>query len=205
MGESPVGENPFQRLFEEAGALLHGHFLLSSGLHSDTFLQAARVLQNPKAAEQLCRALADLWRDRAPQVVIGPATGGIILAYEVGRQLGARALYAERRDGRMALGRGFYLATAERVLVVDDVITTGASVVATCELVEELGGKVVGVGCLADRGGGSSLGWPCRSLLLINPEEHRPQECPQCEAGVPLQEPDHLLAQAPSRKPGEAP
>jgi len=192
-----ISEAEVRKAFEEAGALLRGHFLLSSGLHSDTFLQAARVLQEPPRAERLCAALAGLWREAEPEVVVGPATGGIILAYEVARQLHARALFSERRDGRMALGRGFYLRPGERVLVVDDVITTGASVRETAELVEALGARVVGVGCLADRGGGGALGWPCRGLLRLDPKEYRPEDCPQCRAGVPLVEPDTLAGGAP--------
>jgi len=185
-------EPEVQRLFEEAGGLLHGHFLLSSGLHSDTFLQAARLLQDPVVAERLCAALADLWRPKKPSVVIGPATGGIILAYETARQLSARALFSEQRDGRMTLGRGFHLRPGERVLVVDDVITTGASVRATGDMVAAMGGEVVGVGCLADRGGGVGLPWPCRGLLRVDPQEYRPEQCPQCSQGVALVEPDHL-------------
>ncbi len=200
-----VSEAEVQRLFEQAGALLHGHFLLSSGLHSDTFLQAARVLQEPRVAEQLCAALADHWRSAEPGVVIGPATGGIILAYEMARQFTARALFAEQRDGRMTLGRGFYLSPRERVLVVDDVITTGASVRATGDLVEGHGAEVVGVGCLADRGGGVGLRWPCRGLLRLDPREYDPDECPQCRRGVPLVEPDHLQAQGPGGRSGASP
>ena len=197
-------EHEVRRLFEEAGALLHGHFLLSSGLHSDTFLQASRALQEPAASERLSRALAELWRPDAPAVVIGPAVGGIILAYEVARQLGARALYAEKHDGRMVLGRGFNLTPGERVLVVDDVITTGASVRATGELAEGMGAEVLGVGCLADRGGGQALPWPCRGLLQVNPVEYRPEDCPQCRDGVPLVEPDLLSGAGPGQQRGEA-
>jgi len=197
-----VGEAEARRLFEEAGALLHGHFLLSSGLHSDTFLQAARVLQDPRVAERLCSALADLWRSERPAVVIGPATGGIILAYEVARQLSVRALFAERRNGPMSLGRGFWLAPQERVLVVDDVITTGASVRETGDLVQALGAEVIGVGCLADRGGGSGLRWPCQGLLRVDPKEYRPEECPQCRRGVSLVEPDELQGQGPKSGSG---
>lgn len=197
-----LSEQEVARLFQEAGGLLRGHFLLSSGLHSDTFLQAARLLQDPRVGEGLCAALADLWRDASPEVVIGPATGGIILAYEVARQLHARALFAERRNDGMALGRGFYVAPEERVLVVDDVITTGASLRATGNLAEAMGARVVGVGCLADRGGGGKLPWPTRGLLRVNPKEYRAEECPQCRQGTPLVEPDQLGAQAPKRGRG---
>jgi len=191
-------ESEVRSLFEEARGLLRGHFLLSSGLHSDTFLQAARVLQNPSAAERLCSALANLWRAEEPSVVMGPATGGIIVAYETARQLGARALFSEQREGRMTLGRGFYLNPKERVLVVDDVITTGASVRATGAMAAAMSAEVVGVGCLADRGGGSDLPWPCRALLSVHPTECRPEECPQCGRGIPLVEPDHLLGRGPA-------
>ena len=194
-----LSEQEVTRLFQEAGGLLSGHFLLSSGLHSDTFLQAARLLQDPWVGERLCAALGDLWRGALPEVVVGPATGGIILAYEVARQLHVRALYSERHNDKMALGRGFYLAPEERVLVVDDVITTGASVRATGLLVQAMGARVVGVGCLADRGGGAGLPWLTRGLLRVSPKEYRSEECPQCRQGTPLVEPDQLLAQAPKR------
>jgi orotate phosphoribosyltransferase len=197
-----LSEQEVTQLFQEAGGLLRGHFRLSSGLHSDTFLQAARLLQDPRVAHGLCAALADLWRDASPEVVIGPATGGIILAYEVARQLGVRALFSERRNDRMALGRGFFLTPRERVLVVDDVITTGASVRATGLLAEAMGATVVGVGCLADRGGGGSLPWSTRGLLRVSPKEYRSEECPQCRQGTPLVEPDQLSAQAPKRSHG---
>jgi orotate phosphoribosyltransferase len=197
-----LSEQEVTRLFREAGGLLHGHFRLSSGLHSDTFLQAARLLQDPRVAERLCGALADLWRDASPQVIIGPATGGIILAYEVARQFHVRALYSERHNDKMALGRGFHLAPEERVLVVDDVITTGASVRGTGVLVQALGAQVVGVGCLADRGGGRTLPWPTRGLLRVDPKEYRAEDCPQCRRGAELVEPDQLSAQAPKRSHG---
>jgi len=197
-----LSEQEVTRLFQEAGGLLHGHFRLSSGLHSDTFLQATRLLQDPRIAEELCAELADLWRDASPEVVIGPAIGGIILAYELARQFHARALFSERRNDETALGRGFYLAREEQVLVVDDVITTGASVRATGNLVQAMGAQVVGVGCLADRGGGEKLPWPTRGLLRVNPKEYRAEECPQCRRATPLVEPDELRAQAPKRSQG---
>jgi len=178
------------RLFRRCGGLLEGHFGLASGLHSDTYLQCARVLQYPETAARLCRALAGPWRDEAVDVVIGPATGGIILAYELARQLGARALFMERVEGRMTLRRSFTIAPGERVLAAEDVMTTGGSVAEMVEGIEAAGGRLVGVACLVDRGGlGRFDGCRTASLLSLQLPTYRPEDCPLCRSGRPLTKP----------------
>src|SRR5262249_51819705 len=143
-------------LYEKTGALLRGHFRLTSGLHSDVYLQSALVLQHPDHAETLGRALAEPFRSTGARTVLAPAIGGIIVAHEGARALGARALFTEREGGVMTLRRGFTIADGERCLVVEDVITTGGSTREVVECVERLGGHVVSVGSLVDRSGGSA-------------------------------------------------
>ena len=177
-------------IFRRHDALLEGHFGLASGLHSPKYLQCALVLQHPRVAEELCAALAAPWRDEAPDAVIGPATGGIIPAYEIARHLGARALFTERVEGRMALRRCFGVAPGERLLVVEDVMTTGGSAAEVVEMVEALGAAVIGVACLVDRGGlGRFSAYRTASLLSFDLPVWPPEQCPLCRQGLPLTKP----------------
>ncbi len=178
-----------ERIFARSDAILRGHFRLSSGLHSDTYLQCARVLQKPRQAARLCRQLVRAWKRRRIDVVVGPAFGGIILAYELARSLSARALFTERVDGKMLLRRGFEIQVGEKVLVAEDVITTGASVKEVIEVVRGSGGKVVGVASLVERGGGSKLPVPFMTLLKVSLNQYEPEECPLCQNGIPLTTP----------------
>ncbi|MBZ5564746.1 MAG: orotate phosphoribosyltransferase [Acidobacteriia bacterium] len=178
------------RVFREHSALLEGHFVLSSGLHSDRYIQCALVLQHPRVAEQLCSELAAKLRHVGAQVVAAPALGGILVAHEVGRALGIRALFTERQDGTMTLRRGFTLSPGEPVLVVEDVMTTGLSTRETMRCVEEAGGKVVGVGALIDRSGGAvDLGMPKAALLTLAIQNYNPADCPLCRSGIPAVKP----------------
>jgi len=157
------------KMFEETGAILSGHFLLTSGRHSDRYIQCALVLQYPSYTENLCRELAARYRGEKVSAVIGPATGGIIVAYEVARALGVRALFAEREGGRMALRRGFTVSAGEKVLVVEDVVTTGGSILEVIDLVKGRGGTVIGAGLLVDRSGGKvNLGVRKEALLTLD-------------------------------------
>ncbi|MCD6521886.1 orotate phosphoribosyltransferase [Candidatus Calescamantes bacterium] len=175
------------KIFEEKGALLKGHFLLSSGLHSDTYLQCALVLQYPDLASFLTEELTKNLGIEKVDVVIGPALGGIILAYEVARKIGARAIFAERVEGRMQLRRGFAVHKGERVLLVEDVITTGASLKEVEDLVKEKGGIIVGIGTIVDRSGGNSLfGSKVKALLTLKIQNYLPEKCPLCRKGIPL-------------------
>jgi orotate phosphoribosyltransferase len=183
-------ENEILNIFRERSALLEGHFILSSGLHSDRYVQCALVLQHPRLAEQLCTELAGkLWHLGA-SVVAAPALGGIIVAHEVARALSLRALFTERQEGVMTLRRGFSLAPDEPALVVEDVMTTGLSTRETMTCVEQAGGKVVGVGALIDRSGSAvDLGVPKAALLTLAIQNYNPADCPLCKSGIPTTKP----------------
>jgi orotate phosphoribosyltransferase len=173
------------RTLEDVGAIRKGHFELSSGRHSDTYIQCALVLQFPKHAEELGRALAAEFHDLRVDCVASPALGGVVLGHEVARALGVRAIFVERdATGRMTLRRGFELGLGERVLVVEDVWTTGGSTRETIGVIEEEGGDVVAVGALINRSGGP-LDLPVRAeaLLEISVQSYEPEECPLCRAG----------------------
>ena len=180
-------------LLTEAGALLDGHFRLSSGLHSAQYLQCAVALQHPTLAEKLGRALAERWRQQARgsiSAVVSPALGGVIIAHELGRALGTRACFTERVDGTMTLRRGFALGPGLRVLVVEDVVTTGKSTLETVDVIRFHDGDPVGVACIANRSGADTVGdLPLVSLVTLDIATHDPGECPQCAAGEPIQKP----------------
>jgi orotate phosphoribosyltransferase len=183
-------EDQILQTFSEHGALLEGHFILSSGLHSDRYIQCALVLQHPRIAEQLCSELAAKLRHLGATAVAAPALGGVIVSHEVGRALGLRALFTERQEGAMTLRRGFSLAPGEPTLVVEDVITTGGSTRETMAVVEEAGGKVVGVGALIDRSGGKAdLGVPKAALVTLSVQNYDPANCPLCKSGLPAVKP----------------
>ena len=171
-------------IYKKTGALLTGHFLLSSGLHSEQYLQSALVLQQPDIAGRLCAALAEHFRDSSIEVVIAPALGGVFVSYETARALKVRSLFAERVKGELMLRRGFTIKPGERVLVVEDVITTGKSTRETIEVVKKSGGTVVAAGSLVDRSGGKAdLGVPYQSLVTLNVPAYAPEACPLCKAG----------------------
>ena len=177
-------------LFRQSGALLEGHFKLSSGLHSDRYLQSALVLQHPDFAEQLGRALAARTEHLQPTAVLSPALGGIVIGQEVGRALQVRALFAERQDGRLSLRRGFSLSPADRVLIVEDVITTGGSTRETIEVAEAAGAQVIGAASIVDRGSDASrLDVPLQSLVKMKVAAHDPSNCPLCAQGLPVVKP----------------
>jgi orotate phosphoribosyltransferase len=177
-------------LFDKTGALLDGHFELTSGLHSPKYLQCALILQFPDYGAILGKELSERFRREGVDVVIGPALGGIIIAYEVAKNLKARAIFAEREEGKMTLRRGFKIRKGERVLVIEDVITTGGSVLEVINLAREAGGEVVGVGAVVDRSGGRiKLGVRLESLIGLEIATYHPGECPMCREGVPLVKP----------------
>jgi len=177
-------------IFRKHSALLEGHFILSSGLHSDRYVQCALVLQDPRVAAQLCSQLAERLSYLKPAVVAAPALGGVLVAHEVARALGVRALFTERQDGAMTLRRGFTLEPGTPTLVVEDVITTGLSTRETIECIDEAGGKVVGAGSLIDRSGGTAdLGLPKASLITLKIQNYNPADCPLCKEGFPVVKP----------------
>ena len=179
-----TAEEPFEDLLRRTEALLEGHFVLTSGLHSSHYIQCARTLQHPKHAEALGGCLADRFQDYAVDAVVSPAMGGLIIGHETARALGGRALFGERDNGAMTLRRGFDLQPAERVVIVEDVITTGGSVRELIRLVQDLEGTVVGVGAILDRSGGQvDLGVPLNALLTMQVPTYQPEACPLCQQG----------------------
>lgn len=182
-------------MFRQTKALVEGHFLLTSGRHSAQYMQCAQVLQHPDLAARLGSALAEKWQGQGVETVIGPAMGGIIVAHEAGKALGTRALFTERENGSMRLRRGFVLNPGEKVLVVEDVVTTGGSVREVIEVVREAGAIPVGVGVLVDRSGGTAdFGVPLESLLQLNIETFEADSCPLCAQGIPCIKPGSRAA-----------
>ena len=183
-------EEPFEDLLRRTGALLEGHFVLTSGLHSSHYIQCARTLQHPKHAEALGGCLADRFQDYEVDAVISPAVGGLIIGHETARALGVRrtfdlpALFGERENGVMTLRRGFDLQPGERVVIVEDVITTGGSVRELIRLVQESEATVLGVGAILDRSDGQvDLGVPLHALLTMQVPTYQPEACPLCQQG----------------------
>ncbi|MCO5385517.1 orotate phosphoribosyltransferase [Desulfosporosinus sp.] len=186
----PLTPDEYLDIFRKSEALLDGHFLLTSGKHSAQYMQCAQVLQYPDRAAILAEGLASQFRDMGVQTVIGPATGGILVAHEVAKALGVRSLFTERENGIMRLRRGFTISPGERVLVVEDVITTGGSVREVLTVVQEFGATAVGVGVLVDRTGGQvDFGLPQCSIIQLNIQAFEAQECPLCAKGTPAVKP----------------
>ena len=177
-------------LFRQSGALLEGHFRLSSGLHSERYLQSALVLQYPEFANALGAALAERTRHMQPTVVLSPALGGVVIGQEVGRALGIRSIFVERQDGKLVLRRGFTLDADDRVLVVEDVITTGLSTRETIAVAEAAGALVTGAAAIVDRGSDPArLNLPMQTLLHLDVPTFQPEACPLCAKGVPVVKP----------------
>ncbi len=178
------------QIFRQKGALLEGHFLLSSGMHSPMYLQCALVLQYPDIATELCFKLGSNFRSEKIDFVIAPALGGIIVAQEVAKSLGVRAIFAERVEGKLTLRRGFTIAEGERALVVEDVITTGGSTRETMRVVREAGGIVAAAGAIVDRSGGTAeLDVAYKALVTLAIDIYQPNDCPLCAQGLPFVKP----------------
>ncbi|SDB97153.1 orotate phosphoribosyltransferase [Melghirimyces thermohalophilus] len=179
-----------EEAMERTGVVKEGHFILSSGRHSRRYMQCAQLLQHPGEAEGAGTAIADQFRGERVNAVIGPALGGVIIAHETARALGVRCLFAERKEGEMRLRRGFTIQPGEPVLLVEDVVTTGGSVGEVADLVENLGGRVVGIGAIVDRSGGEAdFSVPFRSLIEQTIDSYDPADCPLCAQGVPVEKP----------------
>ena len=179
------------QMFKDAGALLEGHFLLASGFHSAQYLEKFQVLQFPPYVEALCGEIAERFAGDGVDVVVGPTTGGVLLAYETAKHLGTRGIFAERGEGGQGrvLRRGFEIKEGERVLLVDDILTTGGSVRDTMQVIEGALGTLVGIGVLADRSGGTvDFGVPLEALLTLNVEKYAPDAVPDWLAAIPLTE-----------------
>ena len=176
-----------REILEGSNALLQGHFLLTSGLHSPNYLEKFRLLQDPSHTEYFCTKIADRFRDEGVETVAGPALGGIILAYEVARQLGVNGVYAEREGEERVFRRGQSISPGERVLIVDDILTTGGSVREMVEAVAKARGEIVGIGLLIDRSSDvPEFNVPLYTCHRLDIPTYPPEECPQCKAGQPL-------------------
>ena len=201
-----IAASEVEQLFRDSGALLDGHFVLSSGRHSPGYLEKFQVLQWPKRTERLCAGIVERVRPMRVETVAGPTTGGIILAHEVGRQLGVRAIYAERDEaaGSRVFRRGFHLSRDERVLVVDDIMSTGGSVEETIAAVRAAGAMAVGAAVFVDRSGGEAArrlgGVPIVALWETTLATYDPRSCPQCAAGEPIVKPGTTPAMAAAGK-----
>lgn len=185
--------------FTQLGALLEGHFRLSSGLHSPSYLQCALVLQHPAEAEALGRALAEALAARLggvrPTAVLSPALGGLIIGHEVARALGVRAIFAERAEGVLTLRRGFDLGPADRVVIIEDVLTTGGSTRETMEVAKQRGAEVVAAGAVINRSGSASpVDVAFAALAALTPPTYKPDACPLCEKGMPVTKPGSRTA-----------
>ena len=177
-------------LMEELGALHRGHFLLSSGRHSDTYFQCARLLQFPELARELGAALAAFFADEACDVVVSPALGGILIGHEVARALGRRFVFTERQGGEMTVRRGFALEKGEKVVIAEDVVTRGTSLLEVARVVEAAGAEVVGLTSIVDRTGGEvELPLPLKALARVTVETWEPDACPLCAEGVGVVKP----------------
>ena len=180
------------QIFKDTGALLDGHFQLTSGLHSSQYFQCAKVLQYPQHTELLCGEIAARFRNSKVDLVIAPALGGIVVGQEVGRQLGVRTMFTERKDGTMQLRRGFEIRAGEQVLVCEDVVTTGGSVFEVINIVNEQGGVVAGVGYIVDRSGGNVKfddGDSQFATLQMDVVTYQPTACPLCKQNIPITKP----------------
>ncbi|EKE03154.1 MAG: hypothetical protein ACD_20C00240G0001 [uncultured bacterium] len=175
-------------LLIKTDAIRKGHFELSSGLHSSQYFQCAKLLQYPDIAGGVGSRLAQLFDSSKIDLVVGPALGGIIIAHEVGRALNKRTVFAERKDGILCLRRGFEITKGERVIILEDVITTAKSALEAAEVVNELGGEVIGYGCIVDRSEGKT-GLNIESLLQMTPEVYDPASCPLCKQGDNAEKP----------------
>ena len=181
-------EEQIKDIFVKTNAVMEGHFLLTSGLHSPMYVEKFNVLQHPEYTEILCKELAERFKDEKIDTVVGPMTGGILLAHETGKALGTRAIFTERENGHMTFRRGFHLEKGERVLIVEDIVTTGGSVKEVIDVVKAEGGIPVAVGMLVNRSGGKvSFGdVPHKALLNLTVETYQPDHCPLCEKDVPM-------------------
>lgn len=185
-----IGEKEILEIFEKANAFLKGHFRLSSGLHSEGYLQCALVLQYPEHAEKICRGLANLFKGKRPTVVIGPAIGGILVSYETARIIGCRSIFTERENGIMTLRRGFSISKSDTVLIVEDVVTTGGSTKEVIDVVKQRGAGITGVGAIIDRSCEDvDFGVEFKSLAKLEIKIFEQEACPLCKNGIPVIKP----------------
>ncbi len=183
-----MSESEIKDIFIKTGAILHGHFLLTSGLHSDTYIEKFSVLKHPKFTEILCKEMAKRYINDNVELVIGPMTGGILLAHEVGKALNTEAIFCERENGKMTLKRGFEIQKNQRVLIVEDIVTTGGSIKEVVEVVKSFGGNIIGIVMLVNRSGKELIfdGVKSKALLNLNVSTYKADECELCKKNTPL-------------------
>ena len=185
-----LSESEILEIFKKTGAMLEGHFLLTSGRHSNIYFQCAKVLQYPEFTEKVCSIIAGHFKSYEIDTVIAPAIGGIVVGQEVARQLNKRSIFAEREEKNLTLRRGFSLKPGEKVLVCEDVVTTGGSVFEVIDIVKNQGAEVVGVGFIVDRSNGEiNFGFPQISAIKMNVVSYTPEECSLCKQGIPAVKP----------------
>lgn len=185
-----LSREEIKKIFIDSGALLEGHFRLTSGRHSDRYIQCARVLMDPKYTEALCFHLTEAFKEQNIDIVVGPAIGGIVISYEIARQLGVPSLFTERVEGKMVLRRNFNIEKGQKVLVVEDVVTTGGSIQEVVDIVKEKGGEVVGIALLVDRTNGKiDFGVKIEACLSMDVVSYKEKDCPLCEEGKPIIKP----------------
>ncbi len=185
-----LSEKEILGIFKKTGALLEGHFLLTSGRHSNVYFQCAKILQYPEYMEEICANVAEYFKNYKIDTVISPAIGGIIVGQEVARQLGKRSIFAEREDKILSLRRGFSLEAGEKVLVCEDVVTTGGSVFEVIDIVKNSGAEIVGVGCIVDRSNGKvNFGYPQFSTVKMDVISFAADDCQLCKKGIPVIKP----------------
>ena len=173
---------------KQSEALLEGHFLLSSGRHSDHYCQCAKLLQYPDRAERVIAVITEQVKNLHIDMVVGPAMGGIIVAYELGRQLGVPAIFTERVDNKMALRRGFEVKPGQKLLITEDVVTTGKSSLETIEVLKSFGAEVLGIACIVDRSN-STNSYPIYSATKLDIQSWEVEDCPLCKKGLPFVKP----------------
>lgn len=185
-----LSSNDIMQIFQDTGALMNGHFNLTSGLHSDTYFQCARVLQYPWEAEKICTLIAAHFKNQKIDLVASPAIGGIVIGYEVARLLQVRSIFTERKDGEMTLRRGFQIKKGEKILIVEDVTTTGGSVKEVMGVTKQHQADIVGVASMVDRSGGKAeFSVPFYSTFQMKVTNYSPDDCPLCKKGIPITKP----------------
>ncbi|MDP3058868.1 MAG: orotate phosphoribosyltransferase [bacterium] len=190
-----VTKEEILEILKSSGTFLEGHFRLTSGLHSALYVEKFRVLEHPKYTDLLCGEIARRFENENITVVIGPAIGGVIIAYAVARALDVRSIFCEREEGKLTLRRGFVITPEDRVLVVEDIVTTGGSVKEVLQVVEKSGATIVGIGLLVDRSNGDvDLGYRTEALLTMRVTTYQPDNCPLCQQGVPIVKPGSRIS-----------
>lgn len=175
---------------KEVGALLEGHFLLSSGRHSDRYCQCAKLLQYPDKAEKVLKVVADKLKDVDFDMVVGPAMGGVVVSYELARQTGKPGIFAERQDGNMTIRRGFEIKKGQKIIISEDVITTGKSFLEVADIIKAQGGEIVGICCIVDRRAeGVEIEYPLYSAVKLEVKSYENENCPLCKEGIPYVKP----------------